>query len=220
MVLTDEVKPIPYPTLTFEGYPSNPTDAQTIAAQDATWDNSNGTTLDIVNNRIAKPGSFGGSANGSYVMGIQKTSASTGAFKLLKVMSGDQIALSLQYMYLSNSANNSSANGLATLGNSLLGALNSSTVVTQALKSGASTIVSNTQANPSVIQKLAGENSTSASNLPPECYLHVLFFDERFTYDAADSYTQQVAANVANITEPMNPKMGTLMCILATKAMT
>jgi len=122
MVLTDEQKTDPYPTLDWEGTSGT----AAVINQDAVWSSSNGQAIGVVTNRLLKssvsaPGF--GSGSGTYIRQLKKSTGAFGAGMLLKVMSGDQINTSVNYYFTRISADNSTANGLNTLATSPLNAI-------------------------------------------------------------------------------------------------
>ena len=187
VVLTDELKKDDYPTLDFEGAAGT----NDFVNQDAVWDNGMGESVDVEHNRTARPGAMGTSAsNGSWVKSVMKTSATAnaiGAAKLLKVMAGDKISTSVDYYYPSGSYTNSNADGINTLLNSLVALISGSADVSAAAKNGTAAIRSSLQTDAGIIADITTPESAGTATAKPKAYLHVLFFDERFQYDAASS---------------------------------
>ena len=93
---------------------------------------------------MARPGAFGdATANGSYVQLLRKSTGSVGATKLVKVMSGDRLHVKVEYYHTITAPNNTGANGLTSMINSLLGALTNTNTPASLLKDQASAITSN-----------------------------------------------------------------------------
>lgn len=191
ILLTDELKTDVYPTLSFEGAATS----QSIINQNAAWDNSSGQSIDAANVRIVRPANMGTSTtNGTSVMKIKKSTGSIGAAKLLKVMAGDRLNVSVDYYYTTTNAGNSNSNGLNALINSLGGMILSGSGVTSTVKNGSGTIAASNNTDPNVLSFFSPESgNTTGTNNPPKAYLHVLLFDERFVFDQTNSYVQRVA---------------------------
>ena len=208
MMLTEESKTDVYPTLDWEGTAGT----GAVANQDAVWDNSTGGPVGVATNRVARPANMATSGtNGSYSGYVKKTSpgGAIGAAKLLKVMSGDQIATSVDYYWPSATVNNSSANGISTLTTSLLSILANTAGVSAAVKGAIPTVNSGLTADPNIISKITTPENNSSSSTQPKAYLHVLLFNEQFQFDNANSYVQQIGstANVlATLTQTVTVK--------------
>lgn len=186
VTLTDELQTDVYPTLTFEGT-SGTTE---VTNQDAAWDNDDGNSIGVVSSRTSRPGSFGTTTtNGSYVMLVKKSTGAIGATKLLKVMSGDVLNVSVDYYYTANT-DNSGADGYNTFLNSLINLLTNSETATGIVKGNGSTIKTNQSGDGNITSFFTSENGGTTGT--PKAYLHVLFFDERFVFDNTNSYVQQV----------------------------
>ena len=208
MMLTEESKTDVYPTLDWEGTAGT----QAVANEDAVWDNSTGGAVGVATNRVAKPANMGTSGtNGSYSGYVKKTSpgGAIGAAKLLKVMSGDQIATSVDYYWPSATVNNSSANGISTLTTSLLSILANTAGVSAAVKGAIPTVNSGLTADPNIISKITTPENNSSGSTQPKAYLHVLLFNEQFQFDNANSYVQQIGTTsnvVATLTQTVTVK--------------
>jgi len=190
VTLTDELQSDYYPNLTFEGT-SGTTE---VTNQDAVWDDRNGNTINVISSRTARPGSFGTSTtNGSYAMLVKKSTGAVGATKLLKVMSGDVLNVSVDYYYTTASANNTGANGLNTFVSSLINILTNSETATGIVKGNAGVVQSYQSGDGNVTSFFSPENGTGGT--APKAYLHVLLFDERFVFDNTNSYVQQVGGS-------------------------
>ncbi|WP_205410056.1 RHS repeat-associated core domain-containing protein [Flavihumibacter solisilvae] len=183
-VLTEELSTVPYTDLTFEGTAGT----QQVNDQNAIWENKSGQSLNVTAVRQTRPGAFGTSGtNGSYAGLARKSTGSIGAAKLLKVMSGDKIHTQVDYFYTVVNANNSGANGIASLVAQFGSALSASSAVSGIIKEGVSTVTSNLQNTGTLISILNTPNNTSGSNNAPKAYLNILFFDDQFKYDDTNS---------------------------------
>lgn len=180
MVLTEEKDTVPYVPLTFE-------DAD-ITAQNAIWEDRTGGSINVSGSRTARPGAMGTSgANGSHVMLVRKSTGAIGAAKLPKVMSGDRLHVQVESFYTAANANNTGASGINSLISNLAGALVASGQVAEALKDGASSLVSDLSNSTGLVDLLNTPNNTSGGNNAPKAYLNVLFFDEQFRPDNAST---------------------------------
>jgi len=190
VLLTDELKTDVYPVLSFEGTSTS----QEVTNQNITWDNSAGNSIDVVNVRSSRPTGMGdATSNGSKVLLVKKSTGSIGATKLLKVMAGDQLNISVDYYYTVTNSLSSNANGLGAFINSIAGIILGSTVANNAIKNGSGIIATNQNTDQNVLNFFFTENGGSqGQNNPPKAYLHVLLFDERFVFDAANSFVQRV----------------------------
>lgn len=190
-VLTDQEQQDVYPTLSFEGT----TGSSTVNNQNAVWSDSTGNAINVTNIRTARPSSMGTTTtNGSYTELVKKTTGSIGATKLLKVMAGDQLNVSVDYYYTVTNSTSSNSNGLNAFLNSIAGAILGSSTTSTIIKNGSGIIASNQSTDPSINNFFSPESGSNAgSNNPPKAYLHILLFDERFVFDQTDSYVQQVS---------------------------
>jgi RHS repeat-associated protein len=190
MVLTDEIKSDAYPTLSFEGT-SGTTE---VINQDASWENANGLSINVVGVRIGRPSAMGtSSTNGSYVRSIKKSTGAIGATKLLKVMAGDRIHTSVDYFYIATNASNGTANPLNSFVTSLISSFSASTQISGQIKNEVSTITSQLSVNSAFTSAINPAPNTSGSNQAPKAYLNVLFFDDQFKFDATSSVVVKVA---------------------------
>ena len=208
IMLTEESKTDVYPTLDWEGTAGT----QAVANEDAVWDNSTGGAVGVATNRVARPANMGTSGtNGSYSGYVKKTSpgGAIGAAKLLKVMSGDQIATSVDYYWPSATVSNSSANGISTLTTSLLSILANTAGVSAAVKGAIPTVNSGLTADPNIISKITTPENNSSGSTQPKAYLHVLLFNEQFQFDNVNSVVLQIGTTanvVATLTQTVTVK--------------
>ncbi len=184
MVLTEEQEMAGYPKLSYDNTP------QSIADQDAYWDNSAGQSIDVNTVRTNKPGT-----SGDHAQLLRKSTGSIGATKILKVMSGDNVHVKVDYVYTGTSADNSTADGKNAAINSLLNGLLYGGAVPSTIKAGATPITSQLTSDPGVGNFFNGQNPDHTTNQPPKAYLHVLLFDEQFKFDDVNSYVGQVTSS-------------------------
>jgi RHS repeat-associated protein len=186
MVLTEETKADPYPTLTFEN--------QDSTLQNALWNDRNGASISVGNARTARPGSFGSqSTNGDYAMLVRKSTGSVGATKLLKVMAGDRIHTKIDYYYGVQNANNTGTNAFSSIVSSLISSLSTSTSASPLLHGQEAALQSSLQSSPDITNYVYPAASQSGSNQAPKAYLCVLFFNEQFEFDNQNSVVVPVA---------------------------
>jgi RHS repeat-associated protein len=177
MVLTDEQKIDQYPAATFE-------DA-TLANEQLYYEN-----VDV--QRTSKPGEFFTSGtNGAKAQLLRKSIASVGAGKLLKVMAGDKISSKVDYYIPTQPTDNSSANGLNSILNSLLNLLNAADAPA-ALK-GSGTPITNDLNSSSPFTTFMQPQGTGVTSPLPKAYLNIVFFDEQFKFVQTNS--QAIPAN-------------------------
>ena len=189
MVLTDEQQADMYPPLTFEDADKD--------LQNNIWDNSSGQSIDITASRIARSGIVTNFGTSAYVSkALTKSTGAMGAAKMLKVMSGDRVDVSVNYFYTANMAS-TQANGVNTLINSIIGMLSGSDAVPGTIKNDAATIQTTLQSNPDIggTTGFLTPEGTSTVTATPKAYLHVLLFDERFVFDKANSFVKQVGGS-------------------------
>ena len=200
MVLTEEQKLDPYPTLNFEDPNTN------IKNQDAVWNNASGQAIDVNTVRCSLPPGFPSSNNnGSYLM---RTNHSVGASKMLKVMAGDKLHLKLDYYYPSATVDNSNNDELNSMLLTLASVLNSSSSPIASTGHGQGTaITSNLSNNADISSFFNPANSTNITS-QPKAYLHVLLFDEYFIFDKQNSYVEQIAASSANQLKQFDKTLG------------
>jgi RHS repeat-associated protein len=125
------------------------------------------------------------------------TSGPIGAAKLMKVMAGDRIHTAVDYYFTTEEGDNSNANPLNTVVSSIVASITNS-VGMGIFADHTSTVSSQLQGNSSLSNLV-----NTAANIPPQnifgppyapqAFLCVLFFDERFQFDAASSYIEMVA---------------------------
>lgn len=72
-----------------------------------------------------------------------------------------------------------------------------STATTSLVKSNA-TALSGSVGSDATAQSFFTQQNTTALTSKPKAFLNVLFFDERFKFDAVSSYWQQVGTTFAN----------------------
>ncbi|WP_343307379.1 DUF6443 domain-containing protein [Chitinophaga niabensis] len=189
-VLSEAISNDLYPQLTLEGTAGT----TEVLQQNNYWENKDGLSINITGSRIARPAAFGTAAgNGSYVILARKSTGTIGATKLLKVMAGDRIHTSVEYYYTVANANNTPANGIASLVSSLLSSLPVLSNVPGIIKAGATMVTNSLQSNTSLVSLLNTAASSSGANQAPKAYLNILFFDERFAFDQASSMVIPVA---------------------------
>lgn len=196
MVITDELRNTPYTILSFENDDPGTPLVNELSDQNAQWENSSGTSINVTGVRTSRPSAMGTSTtNGSYVREIKRSTGAIGAGKLLKVMAGDRIHARVDYYYtVSNSAaNNTSSNPLNSFVNSLLGIFSVNPQVSSALKSNATAITNHLSADFGFTSVINPAPNTSGSNEAPKAYLNILFFDDQFKYDPTSSIVVKAA---------------------------
>ncbi|MGN6213652.1 DUF6443 domain-containing protein [Parafilimonas sp.] len=201
MVLTEEEKTDTYPVLSFEGASGS----ATVTNQDAVWSNAAGDAVDVVGTRTGRPANMGNpSDNGNNVKLVKKSSSggAIGAAMLLKVMSGDQINTSVEYYWPSATVKNESADGIGTLLSSLALALVNSPDVSASIKGAVPSVNSAINADPNVLSQITNPENNTTTSGNPKAYLHVLLFDEQFTFDNINSQILQIEG--ANQTSPLS----------------
>ncbi|SEW16296.1 DUF6443 domain-containing protein [Chitinophaga arvensicola] len=194
MVVTDKPFTDVYPDLNLEGGSGS----AEVTAQDAFYEKADGSPINVTASRVSRPGAFGDTTtNGHQVMLVRRSTGAFGAGKLLKVMGGkpgdERLHVSVQYYYTTGNANNGGANPLTSFITSFGSALLSSGGVSNALKPFAGNIASSVAADPAMGGLLNSAPNTSGGNSAPKAYLHVLFFDEQFHFDAINSVVIPVA---------------------------
>ncbi|HEX5151674.1 MAG TPA: DUF6443 domain-containing protein [Parafilimonas sp.] len=198
-VLTDELKQDAYTPLDFEGASGS----QAVTNQDAVWDNSQGQAINVTGVRSAWPAAIKNSYPqvGNYRMLVKKVSgnavSSIGAAKLLKVMAGDELTVGIDYYYTVTNSSSGGADGYNAFLTNIAGAILGSTAPGAVLKGASSTIAASQGADGSVLNFFTPEvgANTGTGNKPPKAYLHILLFDERFNFDATNSFVKQVDYN-------------------------
>lgn len=175
-----------------------------LQLQDAVWENKDGQSISVANTRVARPGGFGSaSSNGDWVFQITKQQGAIGAAKLLKVMSGDVIHSSVDYYYTDTYGDNSNSNGIGTLLGQLGTILLNGSIVEGALKGTAGSVVTNLGNNSNFINALWPQQS-SVYSVQPKGYLHILLFNERFEFDAANSRIIAMDPWTAGVAQRLN----------------
>jgi RHS repeat-associated protein len=125
------------------------------------------------------------------------SSGPIGAAKLMKVMAGDRIHTAVDYYFTTEEGDNSNANPLNTVVTGIVASITNS-IGMGIFADHTSTVSSQLQGNSSLSNLV-----NTAANIPPQnifgppyapqAFLCVLFFDERFQFDAASSYIEMVA---------------------------
>ncbi|HYE22176.1 MAG TPA: RHS repeat-associated core domain-containing protein, partial [Verrucomicrobiae bacterium] len=185
MVLTEGTKLDAYPMLTFENADS--------VQQNMYWENKNGQAIGVGASRVSRPGNFGNQGeNGDYVMLVRRSTGAIGATKFLKVMAGDKIHAKIDYYYNVINSNNTGADPLASIVASLISSFGNTATPGALLKNESSALTSQLSANGSFTSFIDPPASTSGGNAAPKAYLYVLFFDERFQFDAGSSVVTPV----------------------------
>jgi RHS repeat-associated protein len=197
MVLTEEVKSDAYPVLSFEGASGS----AEVNSQNGVWEKADGTPFDVVGRRTTQanlqnfPGDPPPPPLNNYSLLVRSSTGKVGAGKLLKVMAGDKINTSVRYYYPTSS--NIPADGLSTLVNALAAVLTNSSAASSLIKSNAATLSGNVGAD-YIAQGFFNQQNTTAATNKPKAYLNVLFFDERFKFDASSSYCQQMGTTTGS----------------------
>ena len=192
MVLTDEIQPGTYPTLSFEGV-SNSTE---VNNQRDVWEDASGNPFDVTGKRIASPLPLVNAtalvpATLTNSVLVRSSTGKVGAGKLIKVMAGDKINTTVQY-YFSQNANTGSASSLSTLVNMLSPVLNNSVAASGSVKGNGASISAAVNTDANAISFFSPQNSTT-NNGRPKAFLNVLFFDEQFKFDNTSSYSEQIS---------------------------
>ncbi len=121
---------------------------------------------------------------------------------LQKVMAGDNVTATAQYYYASPSTSGN-PNIIPNILNSLAAALGGNATAGTLVHGNVTNITNQLQGTPGFISAVEPSNSTSG---PPQAYLTLLFFDERFNFIAqADGGVaqQQVASSWTTTTMPL-----------------
>jgi RHS repeat-associated protein len=187
MVLTEEQQVDQYPALSFEG-----ASGSQEANDQKIWEDRTGGNMDVMSNRIQKPG-FGASGNNSML--VRKSTGAIGAGKLLKVMSGDRIHTAVDYYYQCTTCNSTNANGLNTLTSALLNVLVNSQGATVITKDNAGVISNALSNSPEAISFFTPESPSGGTTTAPKAYMHLLLFNEQFKLDKDNSYVQQIGSS-------------------------
>jgi RHS repeat-associated protein len=178
MVLTEEKDTALYPAVTFE---------------DATLTNEQLYYENVDVQRTARPGAFFTSTtNGAQVQLLRKSTSAIGAGQLLKVMAGDKINTKVDYYIPTQTTDNSTANGLSSILNSLISLLNGADAPA-ALK-GSGTPITNALNSSSPFTTFMAPEGTGVVSTSPKAYLNIVFFDEQFKFVQTGS--QLIPANV------------------------
>ena len=192
MTLTEEIKSDPYESLSFE--------EATRGEQDAQWENPDGHSIDVETVRVSReevPNFGDQNSNGDYV-GMVNSEQKLGAAKLLKVMAGDRIHAKIEYYYDEENFSTPGNNALEHIASNIIGAITNSGAAGSLIKPGGSIIGSDLENNnelANILDVIQEQDPNSTWQLAPKAYLAVLFFDERFQYDASSSYIEKVIYN-------------------------
>ncbi len=180
-IITDEIHSDPYPIATMEDLGA--------ADQNAYLDNVN-----IPTDRNPRPGLFGTtSTNGDFVRLLRKSTNPVGPGKLLKVMAKDHIHAMVDYFYLSGTVDNSTANGLSSIVNSLVNIINGSHGP-NAIKGNGVQLTSGF-VNGTPIGNFLNSQNSSVPDTKPKAYLNIIFFDEQFNFIQDKSVFTQVSVS-------------------------
>lgn len=195
MVLTEEVQSDAYPLLSFEGAAGS----AEVTTQDNAYENKTGASIAVNSSRVVWPAAYktynppaSGTTN-DYGMLVKKSGGAIGAAKLLKVMAGDRIHAKVDYWYDVVNANNTNANGAQSIAASLLAALVPSGQASALIKSNITTVTNTLSNDADLFSFLNTAPSTSGANQAPKAYLNIVFFDEQFKFDKANSKIFPVA---------------------------
>src|SRR6185312_10035004 len=190
-VLTEEQETDSYVTLSFDGT------SQDYANQNAVWDNSQGSSINVAATQTPVPSGLQGGDNGTYCGSVTQ---GIGAAKLIRVMAGDQVNAQLEYSYPTASSDNSAANGWSTLLGSLANMIVGSMSNVSPVMEGSSTAtVLQAQQNNSVVSNffsVAGE--VPGANGVPKAYLHILLFNDQFVFDNVNSVVYPITSSGLN----------------------
>ena len=189
MTLTEEEKLDSYTTLTFE--------EEDIAEQNAHWEDEVGNQMDVEAVRVSREDYAYDFGSSSYVGVVSSHGNKVGAAKLLKVMAGDRIHAKIEYYYDEENFSTPGNNALEHIATNIIGTITNSGVAGSLIKPGGSIIGSDLENNNPLAELLDiyQEEDPNSSNLAPKAYLAVLFFDERFQFDASSSYIEKVIYN-------------------------
>jgi hypothetical protein len=196
VVLTEETQTDPYPTLNFEG-----TTTDAVANQNAMWDNSAGQPIDVLSRHVTPlPTGFTAATNGTYCASITKSQGAIGAGKLIRVMAKDQLNVSIDYTY-SSAVDNSNANGMNTLLNSLAGMILGSNEAGSLIKNTtAANALATAQNNATVSNFISVVNQeVPGSGGAPKAYLHILLFNSQFVFDNVNSVVTPITTAGLNV---------------------
>lgn len=122
-------------------------------------------------------------------------------------MARDQIKVSINYTYTTQTADNSNANGITTLVNSLASMIMNSSDVTAGIHNAATTLANNQGGDPGIqsVFNTYHESVTSGSTTQPKACLHVLLFNDQFVFDNVHSFVQQIDASGYNAEGTIGP---------------
>lgn len=107
---------------------------------------------------------------------------------LFKIMAGDHVTVSVDYLYRSGSASGTGTQFTTAVLNSLLGALGASPQ-TGPVKGFSNNINTTLGGASSALNTYLQPQTTSGTNTPPQAYLNILFFDENFNLVPKNSIT-------------------------------
>ena len=189
MTLTEEEKLDNYTTLTFE--------EEEAAEQNAHWEDASGNPMDVESVRASREENAY-DLNSSFYVGVVSSGGNkVGAAKLLKVMAGDRIHAKIEYYYDEENFSTPGNNALEHIASNIIGAITNSGAAGSLIKPRGSIIGSDLENNNQLasILDVIQEEDPSTNKLAPKAYLAVLFFDERFQFDASSSYIEKVVYN-------------------------
>lgn len=122
---------------------------------------------------------------------LKKDVRSVGVGKLLKVMAGDRLHVKVDYFVPTAGVDNSTADGISSVFNSLIAVLNGSTA--PAVFHGQGSQVQDNLNQAGAINSFLQPQTTSAVSSNPKAYLNILFFDEQFKFVSSGSEIVQVS---------------------------
>jgi RHS repeat-associated protein len=175
MVLTEQADTAKYPQVKFEN--------ASVNIENIYFDN-------VFVGRTGRPGGFySQTTNGDTVQLLRSATAKIGVGKLLKVMAKDKLHITVDYYIQNDPTDNSGANGLNTIVNTL-GNLIDNNSITLALHGDGSSIVNTLNNSVPFTNFLAPQTGTGGTM--PKAYLNILFFDEQFRFVSTNSEIIQV----------------------------
>jgi RHS repeat-associated protein len=204
-VITEETETDVYPALTFEG-----TTPAAVANQNAVWDNASGTSINVQSVQVTPlPAGFNSAQNGTYCGSITKSQGAIGAAKLIRVMAGDQLNVTLNYTYSTATVDNSSANGWNTLLNSLAAMIIGSSGVNPVFDGSSTASALAAAQNNSTVSNfftVLHPETSGQSTTVPEAYLHILLFNDQFVFDNVNSIVIPITSQGLNAEGTIPPQ--------------
>jgi len=193
MVLTEEQETDAYPALTFDNSAS-------YANQNAVWDNASGQSINVASSQVTPlPVGFNNTTNGTYCGSITKAQGAIGAAKLIRVMAGDQLNVTLNYTYSTSAVNNSSANGLNTLvgslANMIIGSSGVGPIFDGQTTAAALASAQNTSTAVNNFFTVLHPETANQSTTVPQAYLHILLFNDQFMFDNVNSIVVPITSS-------------------------